>query len=117
MAVAVSDVRAIISTDLTDDQVTALIAHAALLVAACQSGWTADELDAIKIWVTAHLIASSVAPAVTSRKLGDASETFQRATAGTVGLFGTSYGQTAISLDPTGCLASRGKTRAFMETL
>lgn len=118
MSVTATDVRAIIATGLTDNQINALIAQAVLLTANCASAsaWGATLTDAINTWVTAHMIASAVDPAKTSQSLGDASESFQRAQAGK-GFFGTSYGQTALLLDDSGCLAKRGMGATLFKVL
>lgn len=112
-----ADVKAIISTALTDQQVGALIDDAALLAERCIAGFDAARQKAVLKWLTAHLIASTNAGASkTSSKLGDAQDSFARAQLGS-GLSGTIYGQQALALDPNGCLLGIGKVKAFMETL
>jgi hypothetical protein len=124
MAIALptaDDVRAIIETDKTDPQIEAIIADAALIAKACIADLDADVQKAIVKWLTAHLIASSASgieggAQITSMKLGDASESYARASMG-AGLAGTSYGQQALALDPNGCLAQIGMRRAYFKVL
>jgi hypothetical protein len=112
-----ADVRAIIATALTDQQIGALIDDAALLAEKCIEALSAERQKAILKWLTAHLIASTGPGGVkTSSKLGDAQDSFARASLGT-GLAGTTYGQQVLALDPNGCLVNVGKVKAFMETL
>lgn len=120
----VEQVRAIISTGLTDDQVQLYINDAALAVEGCISSLDDERQVAIVKWWTAHMIASAGqargggggAGAVSSRKLGDASTTWVRGSLGT-GAASTYYGQQAISLDPSGCLAKIGMERALAVSL
>ncbi|MGE0602227.1 MAG: DUF4054 domain-containing protein [Xanthobacteraceae bacterium] len=112
-----ADVKAIISTTLSDEVVGALIDDAALLAENCIASLDGDRQKAILKWLTAHLIASTNSNASkTSSKLGDAQDTFARAQLGE-GLKGTIYGQQALALDPNGCLIGIGKVKAFMENL
>jgi len=115
----VADVRSVISTTLSDEQVDLMIQDAVLIVSKCPAVLKAnsDRQKAIVKWVAAHLISQRTPEAqVTQRSLGDASETFARATLG-VGLAGTFYGQQAILLDPSGCLERLGRQRAFVRVL
>jgi uncharacterized protein DUF4054 len=112
-------VRAIIETSLTDDQVSSVIADAALLAEGCPAvaGYDPDRQSAIIKWLAAHLIASTARSGVlTQKSLGDASESYARPATG-LNLAGTSYGQQAIALDPSGCLARLGQQRAFFKVL
>jgi hypothetical protein len=112
-----ADVRAIIETSLTDGQIEALIADAALAAEKCLLKYDEARQKAIVKWLTAHLIASTGGNGVlTSQKLGDASETYARATLGD-GLKGTTYGQQALLLDTCGCLARLGRARASVEAI
>lgn len=117
----VASVRAIIDTKLTDEQLESVIDDAVLFAEGCPMVATYDEARqrAIIKWLTAHMIASTNATgggALTSKSLGDASESYARPTLG-VGLSGTTYGQQAIALDPSGCLANLGKTRMMFKKL
>jgi len=115
---SVADVRLIIDTPVSDAVITATIADAALIVGRCSAvaNYGTDVQQAIIKYVTAHLLSirSGAAPGpLTSKSLGDASESYGGgATSGTQ-LAASAYGQQAILLDPTGCLATLGKTKAF----
>jgi hypothetical protein len=111
-------VRDIITTTLTDPQIEAIIADAALLVEDCASGWSDARYTSIVKWVAAHMIASRGGSEgmLTQRTLGDASETYAKATAGEM-LKGSSYGQQALMLDTNGCLINLGKRRASFKVL
>lgn len=112
-----ADVKAIISTALTDEQIGALIDDAALLAEDCIASLSSERQKAILKWLTAHLIASTDFNGMkTSSKLGDAQDSFARATLGDA-LKGTTYGQQALALDPCGCLVNIGKVKAFAVTL
>jgi len=115
----VSAVRAIIGTGLSDPQVQSVIDDAALLAEGCPAvaGYDAPRQKAIIKWLTAHLIASTAhAGVLTQKALGDASESYARPQTG-LNLAGTSYGQQALVLDQSGCLAALGGKRAFFEVL
>ena len=113
-------VRAIIRTDLTDGQVGAVIGDAALFAEGCPkvAGYDGTRQAAIIKWITAHMIASTNAGggSLTQKALGDASETYARPTLG-LGLQGTSYGQQAIALDPSGCLSRLGAMKAHFRAI
>jgi hypothetical protein len=113
-----SDVIALTSTNLAEAVVTSLIADAALLAGDCITDYSEEKQTAIIKWLAAHMVAStdSGGGTLTSEKLGDASQTFARATMGD-GLRGTMYGQQALALDTSGCLAKRGKGRASVEII
>lgn len=112
-----AEVRIIIETKLADPALQSVIDDAALFVEGCPKVTTYDDArqKAIVKWVTAHMLASTNASgsgALTAKSLGDASESYARPTLG-VGLSGTTYGQQAIALDPSGCLANLGKPKAM----
>ena len=67
---------------------------------------TAAQLGEIETWLAAHFYAHRD-PQYSSKATEKASATFQGATG--MGLESTVWGQTAMTLDPTGCLASRNK--------
>ncbi len=114
------DVRVIITTALTDPQITALIGDAALIAEACPAvaAYDAIRQAAIVKWLTAHLISqqSGKAGALTQKALGDASESYAVGTMG-MNLQGSRYGQQALALDPSGCLAQVGQRRAYFKAL
>ncbi len=100
---------------MSEALVEMLIGQAQLIAATCLEG-ASDELEtAVLFWLTAHLVAStSRSGAVTSYKLGDASESYATAQVGN-GLSGTTYGQQAIALLP--CLAYYGRGTASIEVI
>lgn len=113
------EVRVIVETALTDSDLEQIIDDAALVAGPCVKKLSGDRQRAIVKYIAAHLIAQSGGGGeamVTSRKLGDASVTFSRAQVGQ-NLMGTSYGQRAAMLDPTGCLARLGERSAYMKVL
>ncbi|QDP55372.1 MAG: hypothetical protein Tp176DCM1853251_56 [Prokaryotic dsDNA virus sp.] len=117
-----SEVIAITGTAMSEALVSALIDDAALVVAdsTCFSGYSDEKQTAIIKWLAAHIVASTgpgaKTGALTSRKLGDAQQSFARATMGE-GLRGTLYGQQALALDTNGCLAGIGKGRASVQVI
>jgi len=76
-----------------------------MLDCASQRGftYTAEQLQTIEGWLSAHYYAQ-MDQLYKSKTTGGASAVFQGQTA--MGLNSTLYGQQAISLDPSGCLAS-----------
>lgn len=112
-----SDVLDLTGLDFPDAVVQAVIDDAALMVERCSSDWS-DELEtSILKWLSAHLLASTQdGGMLTSEKLGDASESYSRASVGD-GISGTVYGQQAIALDPTGCLARLGRAKADIQVI
>lgn len=113
-----TEVRSIIDTALTDEQIDSIVTDAVLLVETCSSGWSDARYTSILKWVTAHLIASrgGTEGVLTSSRLGDAQDNYMRTTPGD-GLKGTTYGQQALALDTNGCLVNLGKRRAFVRTI
>lgn len=114
-----ADVIAITGTSLPETVVTALIQDAALVAANCISQYDGPRQTAIIKWLAAHMIASTAQggeSVLTSDKLGDASQTFARATLG-AGLRGSMYGQQALALDPSGCLARKGNGTATVQVI
>lgn len=117
----VAQVRAIITTSLTDDAVTAIIEDAALMVEHCISSLAEARQTAIIKWTTAHLISSMSGSTggkktLSSFKIGDAQENYVQATLGEA-MKGTTYGQQAIALDPNGCIANIGKRKVSFKVL
>jgi hypothetical protein len=119
-----ADVRTIIETDLDDTGVQGFIDDAAALARRCVTPLDEDLQKTILKWLAAHLIQvagkstgegfSNVA--VTSMKLGDASETYARGQVGT-NIASTPYGQQAILLDPNGCLMRLGNRKPIFKVL
>lgn len=116
-----ADVKAIVTTSLDDPVIEGIITDASLMVEHCVASLSASRQKAIIKYVTAHLLTSMTGLAgspktLTQRTLGDANESYSTATLG-ANLAGTMYGQQAISLDPTGCVANIGKKKAFCKLL
>lgn len=113
---SVDDVRLIIETTLTDEQIEALILDAELIVHDCIADLDEDRQAAIVKYVTADLIASTVSSGgggtLTSQSLGDASESYAT---GASPWGKSAYWAKAQALDPNGCLARLGKARASLE--
>lgn len=110
------DVIDLTGTALDESVVSSIIDDAALMVEDCVKNLSAERQEAIVKWVSAHMIASGGEGTLTSMKLGDASESYARATLGD-GLSGTTYGQQALLLDPNGCLAKLGRAKATIEVV
>lgn len=107
-----SDVKALTGLDIDDAVVTAVIDDASLIADKCAADWSDAQETSIRKWLAAHLLASTHdGGVITSESLGDASESYKRAQVGD-GIAGTTYGQQAIALDDTGCLARSGRAKA-----
>lgn len=108
--------------EFPDALVSAAIADAVLIVEDCVSSFTTERQTAIVKWVAAHLIvltaegSTGSAGAVRSEKLGSASVTYMRPAQGS-NLRATSYGEQALLLDDSGCLARRGKASRTFKVL
>lgn len=111
-----SVVIALTGTELPEAVVTALIDDAALMAEACIEGFDAARQEAILKWIAAHLVSTQSGGTLTSEKLGDASETRKGATVSD-GINGTVFGQQALALDPTGCLARIGRAKANIQVV
>jgi hypothetical protein len=116
---SVADVTTLTGTSLSEVVVTSLIQDAALVAEDCIAGYAPARQTAIIKWLAAHLVASTSSggeSTLTSDKLGDAAQTFARATTGDA-LSGTMYGQQALALDTNGCLTRKGRARASIQVL
>ena len=110
-------VIALTGTSFAEAVVSAVIDDAALIAEACIAGYDSDRQTAIVKWIAAHLLASTGTEGVlTSDKLGDAQQSFARATLGDA-LKGTTYGQQALLLDTNGCLAKQGRAKAVVQVV
>lgn len=116
MATTATQVRLIMKktvTQLTDAQTAPFITAAEAIVDAIFSEDTeigTTLMDEIKVWMSAHLIASTILRMTSEEKLGDASVKY-------TGKWGTKlestpYGQVILIMDITGKMASAGKMRA-----
>lgn len=118
----VSDVRSIIKTSLSDSDIQGFIDDASTLAEGCISSLATSRQSLIIKYLTAHLIAMAGKGGkdalVTSKKLGDASESYARGAAGE-GYAGTPFGRQALAFDTTGCLAatSAPKQRPIFKVL
>lgn len=111
-----TDVKIVISTDLSDAVVNSFITTANALVTdvLIGSGLSSTLLIEIEKWLTAHLLAMSRERQAQNKKVGKASENY--------GKFGlrldaTTYGQTVLTLDSSGRFASLGKPKAVFEAI
>jgi hypothetical protein len=117
------EIRGIIDTSLSDENIEDFISTAHLMVTSFLSnrGVVEDLLTEIKKYIAAHLIGASLkdkavsSGAVLEEKIGDASVKYRDSSEAAVGgsfalsdLRSTRWGQTAIMLDPTGVLGTLG---------
>jgi hypothetical protein len=118
-----SDVIALTATDFHEAVVTAIIADAALVAEGCISGYSEERQTAIIKWLACHLIASTNGASgagsgtVTSEKLGDAATSYGKSALSGEGLKATHFGQQALLLDTTGCLARKGRPPASVQVI
>lgn len=116
--VAVGDVQNILSTNLTNAQITAFILTADTIInATCATSTSpalsSDELFQIELWLSAHF-ACIRDPVSLREKIGDAESwnfPMSVTTAWGKGFNLTPYGQMAIAIDRTGLLASMGRMK------
>src|SRR5262245_27154183 len=109
MAVSQTDVQAICSaSNLAGHLRTAqIIVNEKLL----GKGLSGDLLDQITIYLTAHFAtAGSGNGGLKSKKVGEATETYNTTGDKDTGLKSTGYGQTAMLLDSSGTLADLNST-------
>lgn len=105
MAIAtpsVTEVRAVITTTKTDAEILLVIDDAVLILedVPTTTAKTASVQKAIVKYVTAHLLSLDRSGALTSKAIGDASESFAVSqNAFGAGLLSTVYGQRAILFD------------------
>ena len=116
---SVAEVRSVIATGLTDEQIEALIVDACLVVDQCSAvaGYDADVQAAIIKYWTADIISTisnQGAGVVTSDRLGDAARSFSAGNDKTATSF---YRQRAYDFDPSGCLRRIGKPQASFQSL
>jgi microcystin degradation protein MlrC len=117
MAVTIAQVKEVIDTSLTDDQITAFITMASNLVTdklASETCLSAGAKTDIELLLSAHFL-SMRDQRVKVEKTGDASFTYQGMTG--MGLEATLYGQQAIALDCSGVLANLSKQTMEWETV
>lgn len=108
-----AEVQAILSETIAESTIEAFIAGATLLLDEVYEDETElddDLLEEIERWLTAHMITSTISRMAKKEGAGGASIEYT----GDWGKYldGTPYGQMALSLDPTGKLASATARRA-----
>lgn len=113
-----AEVKTIIDTDLTEEQVAPFLTTASVLVTDVLSGegYGSDLLREIEMWLTAHLI-SARDPRVAKEKIGEAEATYQGKFG--EGLKSTAYGQQVLLLEYNGKFATlvNSRGRAAVETI
>ena len=108
-----AEVKEIIKTDLTP--LSPFIDTANILVDTnlLGKGLSTDLLTKIELWLSAHFTASHIdAKELKEEAMGSSKNAY--AGKYDLGLDGTTYGQTAKTLDPTGTLSSLGKGTASL---
>lgn len=100
----ISEVKAIIETELADGDITAYIGTANTLVNSVLGTGMTDLLTEIEKWLAAHLIASTRERMGQVEKAGTASIEYVGTTG--EGLKSTPYGQMVLTLDTTGAMSS-----------
>ena len=115
-------VREVIKTELTDDEISGVITTSNVLYSTllANKGF-GDGLEIeIKRYLTAHFVAvKDPTPTVKAVGLGDAREEYEQIGNVTVqtGLKATRWGQTAITLDPSGTLIRVGGVKQTLRVL
>lgn len=110
-----SEVKAIIDTSVVDILPFIAIADALVTDKLTGQGLSTALLKEITRWLAAHYLAIRDPRAVTE-KTGDASARYFLGQEGK-GLDATPYGQQVKTIDPTGILASLGKTQAQVKVI
>lgn len=107
-----ANVRGILDTDLESTEIDRYIDTAHLFVESALNGRgvSDDILTQIETYVTAHLISFTRERQESEEGIQDAKVKYTGKYG--LGLQGTTYGQSALFLDPTGELAKKGKMAA-----
>ena len=116
MPVDASDVNDVLgSTDLSDPQLTAMVNAAGRMYDRRTKGEAVpqDARDDVVTQLAAHLVASGPERQISSAGEGGGNVSFEGETG--EGLSGTTYGQVAVTLDPTGALAGVDKPSAVVD--
>lgn len=108
------DVKQIIDTDLTSDQINPFLTAADVLVTAVLSGenYGNEVLKEIVRWLAAHFVAIRD-PQIAQEKIGDVNAVYQGKTG--LGLNHTSFGQQVMILDYHGKLAAISSSKGPAE--
>jgi len=113
-----AEVKKIIDTELTDEEITPFLVTADVLVTdvLADEGYGDLLLKEIKCWLTAHFVAIRD-PQISKEKIGDVDAAYQGKTG--LGLNHTSYGQQVMILDYHGKLAeiTQSKGPAEVKTI
>jgi hypothetical protein len=117
MAVRVTadEVKAIISTRLTDLDAFITAANQVVDVRLKNKGFTDPQLKEIERWLAAHFVAIH-SPNKTREKIDTASEGYQSGSLGKALDF-TAYGQQVKVLDWTGTLSAVGQRKAVLRVM
>lgn len=109
-----AEVKEIIDTDLTVEQVTPFLKASNLLVTdvLTDQGYSVDLLKEIERWLAAHFVAIRD-PRTVREKIGEAEDTYQGKFG--EGLSSTSYGQQVMLLDYKGVLAEIAQAKGGVE--
>ena len=117
--VTVDEVKEIIETTRTNDQITPVITAANLVVTAKVGSSTLVSTDLAKElerWLTAHFLSATVERQEMSAKVGDLSVTYARLSKVDL-LSTTTYGQQVLIMDPTGAFAASGNKQAKLRAI
>jgi hypothetical protein len=113
-----ADVKKIIDTELTIEEVTPFLETANVMITQNLSdeGYSDELMKQIETWLAAHFVAIRD-PRVSREKFGDGDQTFHGKSG--MGLAHTPYGQQVMMLDSHGILATVSNTKgpADMRTL
>lgn len=113
-----TEVKTIITTQKTADQVESFITPANLIVTGQLGSLSLGDalMKEIEKWLSAHFVAIDDSSArVEQKKVGDASTKYEGKT--DMGLKFTRYGQQVMMLDTSGTLSNLGKRRAAVKTI
>lgn len=109
-----SQVKEIVNTSLTADQVTPFVTSANMVVTGkCSSYYTEAEMAEIEKWLAAHLVSvrDPSRSAVVEQDADGPSQKYQLTARSPVGLATTPYGQQVLVMDYLGKLTDLGVTR------
>lgn len=106
-----AEVKEIIETSLTDEQVAPFLKSANLLVTSVLTGQGYSDvvMADVERWLAAHFV-SIRDPRAIKEKIGDAEDTYQGKFG--EGLKGTSYGQQVLLIEYKGILAEISSTKS-----
>jgi hypothetical protein len=110
------DVKAIINTSATHEQVQPYVddAHAMVDAVLGDEGLSESLLTTIEKWLAAHFIAITKSRQPQYKKIGDGAESYPKLG---LKLDASTYGQTALAFDTSGRLANLGMKRAVIKAV